>query len=891
MVGRIHLPTHLIQCLLLSFWLIGNSIYSQAQSPQLKIHSESSNISLQYQLTDSQAGFFVLKSDTPQNLRQSRTLFYAGQGAGTNKGSISIPLLGDRAGFYGLFEFPLAAGDVVEMPISDESAMEVDSLYFDTQGLPSSLTVGASIQIIINVNNDQRVVQLVQGDVVFTLLDAAGVSPSFPFTINPASLPVKNGIAAGSITIQAETELNGYFLAAEFLPSSSARSLSKSNIFLNQSKKSKQLSDETFKQLAEYEDPDRINWGYPLTKQFSLSGVFGEWPGHSDIHWGIDISAKSGEPVVAAKKGVVTKIGFLSEANTNLQFVTIDHGQGTATRYLHIRPGVKLEQIVNKGDLIGTVAETIWTGYKEHLHFELMMQAKPVGANYNYSRGKTYPFPLVNPISRDLLFTPSLTNNDSKPPEFKGVIITKMNPAVQEYKLNGSRNFSANESDISEAYLLVQLVDDENSNYLTPMVISFDSELNISQSINFQSSQEEIKSFHKKAGKPGYALLPKSEELSVRNFRYKFWFPWNTEVYRYNPKGQRFVSLEMVDVAGRGCRLALDYGPEILSVVPKIVNNRHVVSVALRSHLGATNGSLFFQPDRYKFTIVKADSISFDQNLAQWDKPVANNVTPIRAKHLQEIDYTFSLPATEDLSKIRLRVTSQLLTNIIHEVPLCAGDPLAGNYSGKYEGVVDVGMTVYPGGAIKVTTTGESGAPVVLYGSLNQKTLTFSAKGCFLDQDGDQKYITLVTAKGTARLEGGIWIIVGTYSDGETDGNWSVRKQNANTQGCPDYRYVGRYSGSAPGGGSGSFTVDQFGYVTGVAGDAEEGFREFLGIVDLSTGKFQALTCFESTNNIGVKILNFSNATGSLFSNVEGMVAEGFYQTALESGSWRAIKQ
>lgn len=92
-------------------------------------------------------------------------------------------------------------------------------------------------------------------------------------------------------------------------------------------------------------------------------------------HWGIDIAAPPGTPVVASAAGVVQYAGAYAGYGST---VYISHGAGWATVYahlsaIHVRPGTQVRQ----GAVIGAVgSEGRSTG--PHLHFELRYRNQPV---------------------------------------------------------------------------------------------------------------------------------------------------------------------------------------------------------------------------------------------------------------------------------------------------------------------------------------------------------------------------------------------------------------------------------------------------------------------------------------------------------------------------------
>lgn len=97
--------------------------------------------------------------------------------------------------------------------------------------------------------------------------------------------------------------------------------------------------------------------------------------GTKKLHTGWDLSASSGDPIVAAADGVVVSAGVRGGYGNA---VVIDHGGGLATLYAHQSSmAVSAGQQVEQGQVIGYVG---CTGYctGPHLHFETRVGGRPV---------------------------------------------------------------------------------------------------------------------------------------------------------------------------------------------------------------------------------------------------------------------------------------------------------------------------------------------------------------------------------------------------------------------------------------------------------------------------------------------------------------------------------
>lgn len=116
----------------------------------------------------------------------------------------------------------------------------------------------------------------------------------------------------------------------------------------------------------------------------------------SGMHPGIDFADKLGTPVRAWSAGVVSHIG--NEANGYGNWIEINHGNGLATRYAHLKT-----IMVSRGDKVKTgqvIAKSGSTGKSTgpHLHFEVLVNGKKVDPT-SYLNGKVAKGTSVSPES------------------------------------------------------------------------------------------------------------------------------------------------------------------------------------------------------------------------------------------------------------------------------------------------------------------------------------------------------------------------------------------------------------------------------------------------------------------------------------------------------------
>lgn len=106
--------------------------------------------------------------------------------------------------------------------------------------------------------------------------------------------------------------------------------------------------------------------GVPLASYVYISSYYGVRNGRQ--HTGVDFAAAAGTHIYAWKSGIVTFAGWSGSYGN---FIIIDHGDGTVSRYAHCSGyAVSKGQSVTKGQTIGYVGTT-GNSTGNHLHFEI----------------------------------------------------------------------------------------------------------------------------------------------------------------------------------------------------------------------------------------------------------------------------------------------------------------------------------------------------------------------------------------------------------------------------------------------------------------------------------------------------------------------------------------
>ena len=155
-------------------------------------------------------------------------------------------------------------------------------------------------------------------------------------------------------------------------------------ILLEQAEREEREMADVIQNLQNAYNIQNQKWVVPI-KYVKCTSYFGlrKHPveGESAFHYGVDLAAPQGTPIVATRGGTVKTAAYEADGAGN--YVVIDHMDGFSSRYLHmakyiVTPG----QVVIPGQVIGYCGSTgASTG--AHLHFSIYENDKPVDpANY-----------------------------------------------------------------------------------------------------------------------------------------------------------------------------------------------------------------------------------------------------------------------------------------------------------------------------------------------------------------------------------------------------------------------------------------------------------------------------------------------------------------------------
>lgn len=141
------------------------------------------------------------------------------------------------------------------------------------------------------------------------------------------------------------------------------------------------------------EEAEQQKWVVPI-RYTNISSPFGERihpvAGEAKFHYGVDLAAPMGTPIVATRSGYVDVATYNESAG---YYVVIDHQDGYDSRYMHMQKYiVEKGQYVVTGQIIGYCGQSgVATG--SHLHFEIYKGGTKAVNPADYMTLKAYILP------------------------------------------------------------------------------------------------------------------------------------------------------------------------------------------------------------------------------------------------------------------------------------------------------------------------------------------------------------------------------------------------------------------------------------------------------------------------------------------------------------------
>lgn len=114
----------------------------------------------------------------------------------------------------------------------------------------------------------------------------------------------------------------------------------------------------------------------PLMTECTFTSAYGERSG--GFHYGTDVKAPVGTPIVAVQSGIAYKVGPDSKGENKGggKMIFIKHDDGHETRYMHLNEyAIQPGEYVLKGQVIGYVGNT-GESTAPHLHLELLISGE-----------------------------------------------------------------------------------------------------------------------------------------------------------------------------------------------------------------------------------------------------------------------------------------------------------------------------------------------------------------------------------------------------------------------------------------------------------------------------------------------------------------------------------
>jgi murein DD-endopeptidase MepM/ murein hydrolase activator NlpD len=490
----------------------------------------------------------------------------------------------------------LRAGKTLEdysIPDWDEPVDPTNRVALVVAGVPEELVSGSLFTAtLVLTRSDLQIVPLAAtGRLRVLSWQNGGLHPDA--TVEPSGVRFTNGIAVVRTTIQAITSLEGFTVGIEWAdaapvwPGPASRrggTPAKGSIL--------QLPNTPLRCLSEPDltgDPillrrrfqdcilsfrDTISsWTNPLPQApaggaRAVVGSFGEWRGHKrldvtndNVHMGLDLKANKGEEVRASRGGWLTKHDGIADG----RYVTINHLDGTYSRYLHLKPwasGDAKPGRVKRGDRLGSVGNP---GGGPHLHFEIRRTPDIFSSAGQPGQG-------VDPVREAGLFPLGGLDNPTILESFQ---------VAGEHPANGFVPYAGatagSPADGGQAYVIIQVRQkrsDDRGHGLSPRGVQMRWEGGggpVGLDLADGTAVTHAKPANAKGRQAGFAIYKHGNtDAMVVDTPYRYWFRWDASRYASEPNGARTLTLTAMSYAPKSMtnEWQVKWGPEIEAVEP-----------------------------------------------------------------------------------------------------------------------------------------------------------------------------------------------------------------------------------------------------------------------------------------------------------------------------------
>lgn len=467
------------------------------------------------------------------------------------------------------------------LPFPDDPGVEEGPPAFEIESIGEfayPLMVGMEVAVALRVlDGASREPVLANGSVALELVTADGNPVSFAYSLSPSELPMAAGFVNGRVTIAADGSLAGVYLAVrEVMLSagrvagrggSSARSAAGAVIGIRPKERREYVSTAD-------------GWQHPLRQIAPIAGSFGEWrcrkiatgadrgacvvgDSAGQPHLGIDLAAVPGTLVYPVRRGVVSHRGRLGSLGG---YMVVVHGDGTASRYLHVDPMRQCHEVVETDTPIARVASI----GKNHLHLELRTGATPRENAGDYMRFHAYPGHSCDPGQMNDGFDIPLIRkgeNDRKDPEVRALYFWKADPVAKAFDAVNPGKLRLER----DGLVVAQIVDREGR-FLVPSSLEFAAEdpatgqLAVARAFHYSGEEDVRRLFQDHPQRyADFGYVRRVGNVLPEAAMYHYWFRWETAGYAQYPNGPRQIRIAAADRVGNTATHSLRVGPKLFA--------------------------------------------------------------------------------------------------------------------------------------------------------------------------------------------------------------------------------------------------------------------------------------------------------------------------------------